>query len=419
MLGYSFLLAALLLCLAGQSLQGGVQPPGGPLGRAVPSRGLGIGAGPGVGGAKAGGTRLPFPQQGGLGFGGGPFGGRSVKAGGPYPGAQLGRGGAGAGPWQPFGPQGGFGAGPSLGNGLGVGPQLGKPRKGYAANGFGYGGTLGGYGPAAGIFPRPGLSPGTGRAGVQNGQGAKAAKAGYGPQPGGYTGVALGNGFGPGVGAAGYPQVGKARPADFGAGRGVFPGAALANGFAPGLATDPYGGQGLGLGVQPGKYGGAGGGPGVGVGGPQAHLPYGGQAVVPARLGGNGKAVGYSQGLSPYGAHPVQPVGLADDRDLGGLGGEPGGGLFESTAGKRGGIGQLYNGAPVVPVAQNGNGGYPYGPQALAANGKPTSKHGDGGYQNGPVQPAGYVGLGDGAGPYGGKESKYGLNGFFGNGYRG
>ncbi|XP_018619893.1 elastin-like [Scleropages formosus] len=472
MVGHALLQMALVLCLTQRALQGGVPPLGSALGRLGPGRGetfsvclcqvvslneleyaretcarerlldarlslslspgAALGPVPGAGGVKAGGPGPTLPLQGGPGFGAGrfpsgpfrgvPFRGRPSKAG-RYPGAQFGMG-AGLGP----------GLGTALGNGLGVGQLLGKQRGGYGAKGFGYGGQpLGGR--AAGVAP-------------QNGQGAKATKAGYGPWTGGYPGAGWANGYGPGVGPGGFFDSGKARAGDSGgAVRGGYPGGGSTNGYGTGAAGLGEGGKArpagygngygaigngygngvgyptvladaAGLGGKAGKRaGGVGGAPGAAA--PQ--LPYGGQPVVPAGLGVNGKADRYGGAQPSYGRQPVQPLGLGADGDLGALGVDLGGGLGLDSTGKYGSIVQMpYNGLPVVPAGLDGNGGYPYDPQTMAAEGKVPTKYGTGTYGNGGVQPAAYSGpLAAAQGPYGGKESKFGLNGFLGNGYRG
>ncbi|KAG7459915.1 hypothetical protein MATL_G00215620 [Megalops atlanticus] len=486
MLGCAFLRASLVLWLAQQSLQGGVQPQAAGFGKIILGRGPRLGAGLGVGGVKAGGPGLPLGGQVVRGYVGKPG-----KAVGRYPSAPLGNGG-----YRPtvgrfvspgFGAQGAYG--PSLGVGIGMKQPRGFGGNGYAPRGptlGGYGGVgaypgagLGGvagagagyangqagkaakpgYGAGAGFLAergakavRPGYGAGVGApagqgkpapsgnqsgvaltseqgakangygvgAGLPAGQGAKAAKQGYGAGAGGYPGAALGNGLGAGLGQGGYPQAGKSRPAGYGngyaaggngygaAGNGYAAAGngygAAANGYGAGLSVPSVLADGAGLGGKAGKGAGLGvssyEGPSLGAlggNGGAAQLPYGGQPVVPAGLGANGKLDSYIAGPQGYGGQLFQPTGLGDEAELGGLGAGLSAGL-DSAAGKYG--------------------GYPYGaqPLGLGADGKFRSA----GYMGAGVQPAGYNGqLGNGQGPNGGKSSKYGLNGFLGNGYKG
>ncbi|RVE69880.1 hypothetical protein OJAV_G00082320 [Oryzias javanicus] len=141
----------LLLCLAQQTLQGGVKPQSVAYGRALAARGVGIGMKPGVTGAL-----------GALGALGNRYGAKAMKTGiGRYPAAHLGAGGyrnlglGGRGGMKPgaYGAmQGGYGAQGAYGAGLGTGMGLGP---GYA-NGLGLGlgqGGKRGYGAGLGALP--------------------------------------------------------------------------------------------------------------------------------------------------------------------------------------------------------------------------------------------------------------------------
>nr|XP_048711658.1 glycine rich extracellular protein 1 isoform X5 [Caretta caretta] len=222
-----------------------------------------------------------------------------------------------------------------------------------------------GYGPQ-GLQPGPGAPNGFG---VATGVRVKPGKAGYGV-PAGY-----------GAGLGGYPQGAKQKP-------GYFHAALPLGGFGAGpragsypTAQQGYAGVGGGYivnGAQPGYGNGYGGGgnshPGAGL---QSGYGNGAQAAYLGRFAG-------------------------PDRDL--------------SAAKFGGAGQLMYGAQPAGLSAldgNGNGrGYANGGD-LQANGLAA-----GGY--GPLTvgqaPGGY-GLTPAA--YGGKEAKYGLNSFLGNGYRG
>ncbi|XP_067421821.1 glycine-rich extracellular protein 1 isoform X2 [Emydura macquarii macquarii] len=249
------------------------------------------------------------------------------------------------------------------------------------------------------------------RGGIQLGAGLgpAGAKAGpypiYGPQ-GLQLGVGAQNGFGAGPGIGVKPgKAGYRVPTGYGAGLGVYPqGAKQKPGYS--RAALPLGGYGAG--PRAGSY-------------PTAQQGYpavgGGYLVNGAQPGyGNGYGAGgngypgaglpsgYGNGLGqlPYNGQPQQAMPT-------GLGGNYG-------AGKYGGTGQLMYGAqPAGPSALDGNGngpGYVNGGD-LQANGLAA-----GGY--GPLT-AGQAPTGYGLTPaaYGGKESKYGLNGFLGNGYKG
>ncbi|XP_026517553.1 glycine-rich cell wall structural protein 1.8-like [Terrapene carolina triunguis] len=211
----------------------------------------------------------------------------------------------------------------------------------------------------------------------------------------------------PGLG--GYPQGAKQKP-------GYFHAALPLGGFGAGPRAGSYptaqqgypgvGGGYLVNGAQPGYGNGYGAGgnnhPGAGV---QSGYGNGAQAAYLGHFAGPGtdlSAAKFGLGQLPYNGQPQQamPTGLGGDY----------------SAGKYGGTGQLMYGAQLAgPSALDGNGngpGYANGGD-LQANGRAA-----GGY--GPLT-AGQAPGGYGLTPtaYGGKEAKYGLNGFLGNGYRG
>ncbi|XP_013910872.1 PREDICTED: spidroin-2-like [Thamnophis sirtalis] len=178
-------------------------------------------------------------------------------------------------------------------------------------------------------------------------------------------------------------------------GAGGFPSNGMQNGYGNG-AQIPYGSQ-LGgpaaaAAAASAKYGGAG------------QNPYRGQPQQPEATGlGNYGAGRYGDPSQlPYGA---QPAGLGVDGKAGPFGGpqvgyEPQPAKAIGLDGNGNGLGYLNTRDPQA----NGLGAAGYGP--LAAGQAP------GGYRSlpGPGQPLG---------GYRGKESKYGMNGYMGNGYRG
>ncbi|XP_074985262.1 glycine-rich extracellular protein 1 isoform X4 [Caretta caretta] len=246
-----------------------------------------------------------------------------------------------------------------------------------------------------GFHPGAGLGPAGAKAGPHTG---------YGPQ-GLQPGPGAPNGFGVATGVRVKPgKAGYGVPAGYGAGFGAGPRA----GSYP-TAQQGYAGVGGGYivnGAQPGYGNGYGGGgnshPGAGL---QSGYGNGAQAAYLGRFAGPDRdlsAAKFGLGQLPYNGQPQQamPTGLRGD-----YGG-----------GKYGGAGQLMYGAQPAGLSAldgNGNGrGYANGGD-LQANGLAA-----GGY--GPLTvgqaPGGY-GLTPAA--YGGKEAKYGLNSFLGNGYRG
>nr|XP_048711655.1 glycine rich extracellular protein 1 isoform X2 [Caretta caretta] len=256
-----------------------------------------------------------------------------------------------------------------------------------------------------GFHPGAGLGPAGAKAGPHTG---------YGPQ-GLQPGPGAPNGFGVATGVRVKPgKAGYGVPAGYGA--GYFHAALPLGGFGAGpragsypTAQQGYAGVGGGYivnGAQPGYGNGYGGGgnshPGAGL---QSGYGNGAQAAYLGRFAGPDRdlsAAKFGLGQLPYNGQPQQamPTGLRGD-----YGG-----------GKYGGAGQLMYGAQPAGLSAldgNGNGrGYANGGD-LQANGLAA-----GGY--GPLTvgqaPGGY-GLTPAA--YGGKEAKYGLNSFLGNGYRG
>ncbi|XP_017161571.1 glycine-rich protein DOT1 isoform X8 [Poecilia reticulata] len=302
MLLRALLQTSLVLWLAQQTLQGGVNPQNVAFGRALPVRGVGIGVKPGVTGA--------------LGAVGNRYGTKAMKTGiGRYPAAHLGAGGyrslglGGRGGLKPggYGTPAGYGA--SLGTGMGLGTGL--------TNGLGLGLGLGQagkrvYGAGLGQFPGYGAFPGMGYQGMRPGYiggagnylgaagyGAAAAALGQGAYPQGIAGKS--NGYGDGVtgylgamagnGFAGYGNgYGDGYGADLADGAESKSGKieALGTGGYAGPVQGGYGGLGAGLESVGGKYGGA------------AQVPYGNAPVIPAGLESDG---GY-----PYAA---EQLGLA------------------------------------------------------------------------------------------------------------
>ncbi|XP_061079119.1 uncharacterized protein LOC133113964 [Conger conger] len=90
-----------------------------------------------------------------------------------------------------------------------------------------------------------------------------------------------------------------------------------------GVGARPYGSPVLSLGAlgvlgangKSGQYGDTGAGPVAGAG----LLPYGGQAVVPARLGAEVKVDSFGEGPVPYIGQPFQSTGQRTGDNLGGL----------------------------------------------------------------------------------------------------
>ncbi|XP_069057786.1 elastin-like [Pleurodeles waltl] len=249
--------------------------------------------------------------------------------------------------------------------------------------------------------------------------------------------------------------------ANIGAGMGADPASAKYGG----AGKQPYGGAQLGGGVEgkPGKYAGAG--PlGVQPSVPLAgtydgsskagkygagQLPYNGQPIMPAGLGGDYAAGKYGAGQPQYDAQTGVQGGLGVDPSAakygagqlpyGAQAGVQGGLGVDPSAGKYGAAQLPYGGQPVVPTGLDGtvsNMGYLNGDDQPAglAPGTLAPLQEVQGHQplpeyaaqsksmNTKSSKAGYAQLGAGQipNPYGGKESKYGMNGYLGNGgYRG
>ncbi|XP_048373581.1 glycine rich extracellular protein 1 isoform X2 [Sphaerodactylus townsendi] len=352
----------LLLCLARGSLQGGVKPQGN--GR--------------------GGPYFPSLIRG---------------VGGVQPGAGLGPAGAKAGKYPGYGGPGGLPAGLGAQNGFGTGPSfMGRPGYGVPA----------GYGPGLGAYPQPRKQKsgyrgvGYPRVGLPlGGLGArgKPSKAGYGAGPSAYPGAGAQQAYPGGGGAGSYLGNGlqNGYGNGYGAGGNGFPSAGLQPGAYGNGAQAPYGAQLGGPGGDPAtsKYAGPG------------QLPYNGQPQQPETTG-----LGGEYGNGRYGA-PQSPYGGQD--------GGPGGRSVDPAAVKYGDPSQLPYGAQPTSLGTEGNGnGLGY------MNGGDSQTNGLGAGAYGPLAagqaPGGYgtsLGPGQALGGYGGKVSKYGMNGFLGNGYRG
>ncbi|KAG1967924.1 hypothetical protein F2P79_003074 [Pimephales promelas] len=388
MLVRALLQTSLVLWLVQNTIQGGVRPQAGALGR-LASRGPGIGAKTGVAGilgargygagrpGKTGAYR-PTAIRGGLkqGYGTLGYGGAANLGTGFGTGLGAGLGAAGL----------GLGTGYGLGNGLGA--ALGYPAgklggRGYTSNGYGaqlgygaggYPGAGRGYGLGAAGYLGAGFSDGYGAAGLGVGgypQGVRAGKQiGYGNGYGSDVyGTADGYGGGPVYPSVLADNIGLNGAAGFGAG-GL---------GGPGMIVNP----GLGTDAKSRKYGAG------GVLGAAGSLPYGGQPVVSAGLGPQGKTGGY--GGTTYG---------------GGTGG-----AMEPLAG--GAVGQNPYSAPVIAAGIDVDTGYPFGAEQLSLGAdvtKTAAKYGTG-Y-------AAALSTG-GQGSYGGQKDGSKLSGMYGNGYKG
>ncbi|XP_051572390.1 fibroin heavy chain isoform X5 [Myxocyprinus asiaticus] len=474
MLVRALLQTSLVLWLVQNTIQGGVRPQTGALGRMAPSRGAGIlgarGYGVGKSGNTGGAAFRPTGIRGPLKQGYGTLGYGAANLGTGL-GASLGANGLGT------------GTGYGLGNGLGaaLGYQGGKlGGRGYTSNGFGaqQGYAAGGY-PGAGradmsmfpgVVPRGGQpmsqgerGNGYGRRGVPNGQGAitngklppkcyhlgpevtngvRAQIKGYGPGAGmvngqgairnggilpsgqgtnpsksgyglgaaGYLGAGLADGYGAGLGAGGYPQ-------------GVRGG--KQNGYSNGYGTDIYGtadGYGAGpafpavLADNIGLNGIAGLGAG-GLGGPGLVVGTGMGTDAKSRKYAAGGVLG-AAGSLPYGGQPVVSAGLGPQGKTGSYGGTTyeagtGGALEPLSVG--GGVGQFPYNAPIIAGGINGDAGFPYGAEQLSLGADATQKSAKYGAGYGAALSTG------GHAPYTGQKdgSKSGLSGIYGNGYKG
>ncbi|XP_065130294.2 uncharacterized protein [Paramisgurnus dabryanus] len=420
MLVRAVLQTSLVLWLVQSTIQGGVRPQSGSLGRLAQSRAAGIL------GARAYGVGRQGKTAAGRYLGVGGY--RPGMAGGLKQGyGTLGYGvplGAGLG-----GNLGGAGMG--YGRGYGQGDGLGYPGgRGYTGNG--YGAPIG-YG--AGGYPGIGRGYGGPAVAPSKGQGLKPSKladpvsrfTGAGPRGGqpvsrgeradgyglgaGYFGTGLPDGYGAGYGAGAYQQgVRGGKPIGYNNGFGSEMYGA-ADGYGAGLGAAGLGAAGLGaagLG-NPGQLAGTGLGSEAkarkyaagGVLGAAGSLPYGGQPVVSAGLGPQSKTGSY--GEATFGEIPT----------LGSDAGGAGAALDPLVAG---GVGQLPYNAPVIAAGLEGDAGYPYGAEQLVLEAEVTktaAKYGAGGF--GAALSTGsqgaYAGQKDG--------TKASLSGVYGNGYKG
>nr|XP_055050001.1 uncharacterized protein LOC129436117 isoform X2 [Misgurnus anguillicaudatus] len=383
MLVRAVLQTSLVLWLVQSTIQGGVRPQTGSLGRLAQSRAAGIL------GARAYGVGRPGKTAAGryLGVGGyrpaGMAGGLKPGYGTLGYGAPLGAG-LGANLGANFGGA-GMGYGRGYGQGDGYGAALGYGGRGYTGNG--YGAQLGyGAGGYPGIGRGYGLGAGYLGAGIPEGYGAGFGAGAYqqgvrGGKPIGYNNgfgsemYGAADGYGAGLGAAGL-------------GAGGLGAAGLGN---PGLLA----GTGLGSDAKARKYAAG------GVLGATGSLPYGGQPVVSAGLGPQSKTGSY--GEATFGEIPT----------LGSDAGGTGAALDPLVAG---GVGQLPYNAPVIAAGLEGDAGYAYGAEQLGLGAEVTktaAKYGAGGF--GAALSTGsqgaYAGQKDG--------TKASLSGAYGNGYKG
>ncbi|XP_051572396.1 uncharacterized protein LOC127451620 isoform X11 [Myxocyprinus asiaticus] len=409
MLVRALLQTSLVLWLVQNTIQGGVRPQTGALGRMAPSRGAGILGARGYGVGKSGNT------GGGRYLGGAAFRPTGIRGPLKQGYGTLGYGAAnlGTGLGASLGANGlGTGTGYGLGNGLGaaLGYQGGKlGGRGYTSNGFGaqQGYAAGGY-PGAGradMSMFPGVVP---RGGQPMSQGERGN--GYGLGAAGYLGAGLADGYGAGLGAGGYPQ-------------GVRGG--KQNGYSNGYGTDIYGtadGYGAGpafpavLADNIGLNGIAGLGAG-GLGGPGLVVGTGMGTDAKSRKYAAGGVLG-AAGSLPYGGQPVVSAGLGPQGKTGSYGGTTyeagtGGALEPLSVG--GGVGQFPYNAPIIAGGINGDAGFPYGAEQLSLGADATQKSAKYGAGYGAALSTG------GHAPYTGQKdgSKSGLSGIYGNGYKG
>ncbi|XP_039542988.1 glycine-rich cell wall structural protein 1 isoform X3 [Pimephales promelas] len=481
MLVRALLQTSLVLWLVQNTIQGGVRPQAGALGR-LASRGPGIGAKTGVAGilgargygagrpGKTGAYR-PTAIRGGLKQGYGTLGyggaanlgtgfGTGLGAGLGAAGLGLGTGyglgnGLGAALGYPagklggrgytsngYGAQLGYGAGGYPGAGRGAGPTGGQlVSQGERANGYGHGGVPNGQRTITNGFPsRPGVTNGprarikgygpavdmsNGQGVINNGavlpsrQGTKPSNKGYGLGAAGYLGAGFSDGYGAaGLGVGGYPQ-------------GVRAGKQI--GYGNGYGSDVYGtADGYGGGpVYPsvladniGLNGAAGFGAG-GLGGPGMIVNPGLGTDAKSRKYGAGGVLG-AAGSLPYGGQPVVSAGLGPQGKTGGYGGTTYGGIptLEPDTGLGG------TGGAMEPLAGGAVGQNPYSAPVIAAG-----IDVDTGYPFGAEQlslgadvtkTAAKYGTGyaaalstGGQGSYGGQKDGSKLSGMYGNGYKG
>ncbi|KAK7174850.1 hypothetical protein R3I93_001909 [Phoxinus phoxinus] len=464
MLVRALLQTSLVLWLVQNTIQGGVRPQTGALGR-LANRGPGIGAKTGVAGilgARGYGAGRLGNTGAGRYLGGGAYRPTAIRGGLKQGYGTLGYGGAsnlgtgygtghGTGLGTGLGAAGmGLGTGYGLGNGLGAalgypagklggrgytsngyGAQLGYGAGGYtgAGRGYGHGGVPNGQGAITNGFPsRPGVTNGlraqikgygpaadmsNGQGVINNGavlpsrQGTKPSNKGYGLGAAGYLGAGFSDGYGAGLGVGGYPQ-------------GVRAGKQM--GYGNGYGSDVYGAaDGYGGGpVYPsmladniGLNGAAGFGAG-GLGGPGMMVNPGLGTDAKSRKYGAGGVLG-AAGSLPYGGQPVVSAGLGPQGKTGGYDGTTygggTGGAMEPLAG--GAVGQNPYSAPVIAAGIDGDAGYPFGAEQLSLGAdvtKTAAKYGTG-Y-------AAALTTG-GQGSYGGQKDGSKLSGIYGNGYKG
>ncbi|KAM6449600.1 glycine-rich extracellular protein 1 isoform 2-T2 [Liasis olivaceus] len=271
---------------------------------------------------------------------------------------------------------------------------------------------------AGGIQPGAGLGP----------TGAKAGKySAYGPQglPAG-LGYRIPAGYGTGYRGVGYPRPdlhlgglgarGKPSKAGYlgGGGAGSYPSNGLQNGYGNGYGA---GGNGFPFaGAQPG-----------------AQIPYGSQLGGPAGAAAAAAAAATTKyggaGQLPYRGQPQQPeaTGLGDygagrygEPSQLPYGVQPAGLGVEGKPGPFGGPQVGYESQPAQAIGLDGNGnglGY-LNSRNLQANGLGAGAYGPLAAGQAPGGYGGLLGPGQPLGGYRGKESKYGMNGYLGNGYR-
>ncbi|XP_034279314.1 glycine-rich extracellular protein 1 isoform X2 [Pantherophis guttatus] len=228
-------------------------------------------------------------------------------------------------------------------------------------------------------------------------------------------------GYGTGIRGVGYPHQGpplgglgaRGKPSKAGymggVGAGSFPSNGMQNGYGNGYGA---GGNGFPLaGAQPG-----------------AQIPYGSQLGGPAAAAAASTKYG-GAGQLPFRGQPQQPVAAGlGDYGAGRYGGpsqlpygaQPAGLGVEGKAGPFGGPQVGYESQPSQAIGLDGNGnglGY-LNSRDLQANGLGAAAYGPLAAGQAPGAYGSLLGPGQPLGGYRGKESKYGMNGYMGNGYR-
>ncbi|XP_034164911.2 calymmin isoform X11 [Pangasianodon hypophthalmus] len=419
MLGRAFFRAALLLCLAQPTIQGGTgyKPQNGGLGQMLmPSKGYSLGAQnanayqPNTK-AQGYGPAAPQPNgNGAKGYGAAQAAGNSGQPSGPYKGYgaapnALGNG-NGA---KPNGPYKGYGAAPNaLGNGNGAKPN--GPYKGYGVvpaslgngngakpNGYGNGGKPNGFG----AFP--GAAKGNG--GYRP---APVASKGQGPKPNGY-------------GASPFTSNGQQAKANPNGGYGSKPN-------KPGYGAQPsYGGFGAGMRTAPQMANKGRGGYGKGNGFGHANSAFTGYRNGPAAYPQAGAAAYPQAGAAAYpqagpaaypqaGAAAYPQAGAAAYPQAGPAAYPQAGAAAYPQAGAA-----AYPQAGPAAYPQAGAAAYPktakpgYGGGPLAPSGRPAKPKGYGPGNGGPnaqgAKPAGYGGTTGPKAGYGGYPNGGGING--------